>query len=135
MALDLTRAQVDEMIAHAHAEFPSECCGLIAGNGSRVEAIFRCQNEHSSPYTYLIGPRDYDRVQKEVDGRGLDIIGYYHSHGSTQAYPSPTDIAQSKVHPSAIYAIVSLRNKEMPEVRAFRIVGQRQILEEDLTVR
>ena len=132
MALDLTRAQVDEMIEHARAELPNECCGILAGRGDSVERVFKARNADDSPYTFYIDDRDLLRIQEEIDDLGLDLLGFYHSHTWSPARPSKTDVARaypqdaqtghrSATYPDAGYIIVSLESKVDPEVKAFRI--------------
>ena len=50
---------------------------------------------------------------------GHEIVGVWHSHTHTDAYPSPTDVRQA-VDPAWIYVLVSLRHGE-PALRAYRI--------------
>ena len=52
MALTLERAYVDEMIAHAKADVPNECCGIIAGVDGRATKLYRAINAEASPYRY-----------------------------------------------------------------------------------
>jgi len=60
-----------------------------------------------------------------MDDRGEDLVAIYHSHPASQAYPSPTDRAESvddrgaPRFPGAIYVLVSLMGE--PDVRAYRI--------------
>jgi proteasome lid subunit RPN8/RPN11 len=133
MALELTRAQVDEMIAHAHAEHPNECCGLLAGRGGRVETLFRGRNVDQSPYTYRLDPHEQLRLFKDIDARGLELVAIYHSHTQSPAYPSRTDVAKA-LYPETAYVIVSVQDEQTPEVRAFRI-RDGVIVEEALAVR
>jgi len=144
MALELTRAQVDEMIAHAHAELPNECCGLLAGRGDAVTRVFRARNADSSPYTFHIDDHDLLRIQKEIDDLGLDLIGFYHSHAWSAARPSKTDIAKAyppdgrtgrraPLYPGYGYVILSLASSAAPDVKAFRI-GDEGIIDEVLVV-
>jgi proteasome lid subunit RPN8/RPN11 len=51
----------------------------------------------------------------------MAIIGVFHSHTHTDAYPSPTDVAQAP-DPDWHYVLVSLRDTE-PVLRSYRIVG------------
>ena len=132
MALTLERAYVDEMIAHAKADVPNECCGIIAGVDGRATKLYRAINAEASPYRYSVDPKDLLRIHKEVDANGWDFLVIYHSHTHTEAYPSPTDIRLA-AWPEAYYALVSLMDEEQPVVRAFRIVDG-QVSEEDLTV-
>jgi proteasome lid subunit RPN8/RPN11 len=54
-----------------------------------------------------------------MEANGEELLAIYHSHPATQAYPSPTDRAESH-YPEAIYVLVSLRDGA-PDVRAFQI--------------
>ena len=64
-------------------------------------------------------PRDMLRVMRAAEARGDDIVGVWHSHTHTDAYPSPTDVRLA-VDPSWICVIVSLRDGA-PVLRAYRI--------------
>ena len=68
---------------------------------------------------YRIDPREQLRAFHDMDDRGEELLGIYHSHPASQPYPSPTDRVESH-YPDAIYVLVSLRAAE-PELRAFRI--------------
>ena len=132
MALRLERAYVDEMIAHAKADVPNECCGIIAGVDGRATKLYRAINAEASPYRYSVDPKDLLRIHKVVDANGWDFLVIYHSHTHTEAYPSPTDIRLA-AWPEAYYALVSLMDDNDPVVRAFRIVDG-TVSEEDLIV-
>jgi proteasome lid subunit RPN8/RPN11 len=80
---------------------------------------------------YEVHPLDHLRADRDADSRGLQITGVYHSHTHTDAWPSPTDVAQAP-DPDWHYVVVSLRHPE-PVVRSFRIV-EGQIDEEPLVV-
>jgi proteasome lid subunit RPN8/RPN11 len=136
MALQIARAQVEAMIEHARQEFPNECCGLLAGRQGRVEFLFRGQNIDQSPYTYQLDPREQLQFFKEIDARELELLGIYHSHTQSEAYPSRTDVAKA-YYQDAVYVIVSVRARSAPreavDVRAFRI-REGLITEEELVV-
>ena len=119
MALELERAYVDEMIAHAKEDAPNECCGIIAGVDGRATKLYRAINAEASPYRYSVDPKDLLRIHKEVDVNGWDFLVIYHSHTHTEAYPSPTDVAQAP-DPAWCYVIVSLKDPE-PVLRSYRI--------------
>src|SRR5216684_4041868 len=117
--LELRQDQATTLIAHAVEEAPNECCGLLAGRTGRVERIYRGTNIDHSPYTYLMDPQEQLAAFKEMDVAGLDLIGIYHSHTHTPAYPSKTDVAKA-FYPDALYVIVSLARRDVPDIRAFR---------------
>ncbi len=110
----------DEIVAHAREQAPSECCGLLAGHGDVADRVIRCRNVHKTPVTrYQMEPREQLAAFREMDRRGEELVGIYHSHPVSQPYPSPTDRAEAH-YPEARYVLVSLRAGE-PELHAYRI--------------
>jgi proteasome lid subunit RPN8/RPN11 len=120
--LSLTEDVWHEVVGHAYGGLPDEACGLLAGEpGSDTATVFYpCRNAAASSRVYTVDPRDHLRADRDAEGRGLEIIGVVHSHTHTEAYPSPTDVAQAPV-PSWHYVIVSLK-RESPVLRSYRIV-------------
>ncbi len=123
MAVRLTREQLRQMLTQASAEAPNECCGLLLGRSDQVLEVFPGRNTHMSPKTYEMDPRDQLHAFQRMDAQGWDLIGIYHSHPATEAYPSKTDRAKA-LYPDARYIIISLVDHAQPQVRAFRIVEQ-----------
>jgi proteasome lid subunit RPN8/RPN11 len=119
MALVLDPSYIDEMIAHARADAPNECCGIIAGKDGRPMRLYRAINAEASPYRYSVDAKDLLRIHRDADANGWDFLVIYHSHTHTEAYPSPTDVRLA-TWPDAYYVLVSLMD-EVPVVRAFRI--------------
>jgi proteasome lid subunit RPN8/RPN11 len=113
-------AMRDEMVAHARAGLPNEACGIIAGGDGRAERFFPAEPDEPSPYYYRIDAADQIQIMNEIEDAGLDLIGIYHSHVSSPAYPSRTD-AEQAFWPDAVYVIVSLASEE-PDIKGFRIV-------------
>ena len=130
MPVRLTQAQLDQMVTQARREAPQECCGLLLGRGDAVEEVFPARNVDETPRTrYVMDPRDELRAFRRMDERGWDLVGIYHSHPETEAYPSVTDKSRARdgenrpLFPGARYVIVSLREPGNPVVRAFRLDG------------
>jgi len=125
--LRLTHAQYETVVSHCFDGFPDEACGLLAGplvpgavaGTGEVTAAYPCLNADKSARTYTVDSRDYLRAVRDAESRGDEIIGVWHSHTHTDAYPSPTDVRQA-VDPAWLYVIVSLRDQE-PVLRAYRI--------------
>jgi proteasome lid subunit RPN8/RPN11 len=136
MGLELPRALVEAMVEHARAEYPNECCGLLAGRLARVERLYPGQNADQSPYTYRLDPQEQLRLFRAIDAEGLELLGIYHSHTQSPAYPSRTDVTKA-YYPDAVYVIVSLRDAaaatDTAEVRGFRI-RDGQVTEEELVM-
>ena len=85
----------DEIVAHARAGLPNEACGILAGLDGQVERFFPAESDEPSPYYYRIESRDQIRIMNEIEDAGLDLIGIYHSHTSSPAFPSRTDAEQA----------------------------------------
>lgn len=122
--LQLTRATWMAMVGHAYDGLPDEACGLLAGppGTSRVTAFYPCRNAAESSKVYSIDGKDFLRADRDAEANGLQLLGVMHSHTHTDAYPSPTDLAQAP-DPDWHYVIVSLR-QEAPVLRSYRIVDE-----------
>jgi proteasome lid subunit RPN8/RPN11 len=120
--LELTDEVYAAIIGHSYDGLPLEACGLLAGDGAGVKAtvFYPCANVARSSRVYTVDPKEHLRADRDAEDRGLEIIGVVHSHTHTEAYPSPTDVAQAP-DPGWHYVIVSLRH-EAPVVRSYRIV-------------
>jgi [CysO sulfur-carrier protein]-S-L-cysteine hydrolase len=114
----IDRESYQALVDHARAELPNEACALLAGAG-RVERAFPVPNAEASPTMYVIDPLDYLRVEEEWDRYGWDLVGVFHSHVASEAYPSRTDVGLAL--PGVAYLILSLADPEAPVLRAFRI--------------
>ncbi len=118
--LRLPRALAAELVAHAEADLPNECCGMISGRDGTAERVHRTANTEASPFMYVMDPREQLRVMDEIDDAGADLLAVYHSHTRSAAYPSRTDV-ELAFFPRTLYLIVSLADRAAPEIRAFRL--------------
>lgn len=111
-----------QIVAHCLAGLPDEACGLLAGSpdDGSVVRCFPTRNVAASAKLYTVDPKEHLRADREAEAAGLEIIGVFHSHTHTDAYPSPTDVVQAP-DPSWHYVLVSLRHAE-PALRSYRIV-------------
>ena len=138
--LTLPVAVRDEVVAACLAGYPLEACGLLAGRvapdpADPVEAVVVAShpatNAAASSRVYTVEPRDLLRADRAAEDAGLVLLGVWHSHTHTDAFPSPTDVAQAP-DPGWWYVLVSLRDIE-PVVRAYRIRDGR-VVEEPVAV-
>ncbi|HWG74312.1 MAG TPA: M67 family metallopeptidase [Acidimicrobiales bacterium] len=132
--LVVSRSAVEAMVAHCLDGYPLEACGLLAGQpGERteVERVYPTANSAASARLYTVEPRALLRADRDATGAGLELIGVWHSHTHTEAYPSPTDVAQAP-DPAWHYVVVSLRDTE-PVLRSYSIVDGK-IAEERVVV-
>jgi proteasome lid subunit RPN8/RPN11 len=122
--ISIPAAVVTGMIEHAREEAPRECCGLLVGKGDAVARSVRARNLDATATRYLIDPADHFAAIRTARAEGLEVIGAYHSHPSSAAIPSETDIAEASNGADFLYVIVSLVDDE---VRAYRIVDGRPV--------
>lgn len=118
--MKLPKEFVDEMVAHAVADAPNECCGIIAGKDGRAIKLYRAKNSEASPYRYNVDPKDLLQIFHECEDNDWTFLAIYHSHTASEAYPSPTDVRLA-FWPEAAYVLISLADAARPVVRAFRI--------------
>lgn len=130
--LVISRQQLDDLVEHARAEAPNEACGILAGQGGRVIRVYRGTNIDANPgVRYYLDPVQQLDTFRDVECNGWEVVGIYHSHPESPAYPSGVDLDLA-YYPDVAYVIVSLA-QGCPEVRAFRIVDGK-IDEEQLIV-
>ena len=113
----------EAVVGHCLAGFPDEACGLLGGDQATgtVTRWYPTRNVAGSAKLYTVDPKDHLRADRDVTEHGGEIIGVVHSHTHTDAYPSPTDVAQAP-DPAWHYVLVSLRDVE-PMLRSYRIVA------------
>jgi [CysO sulfur-carrier protein]-S-L-cysteine hydrolase len=130
----IPRSIYEELVEHARAEAPNECCGLIGGEDGEARTVYRARNAEASPLRYNLDPQDQIRIYGEIEERGEDLVAIYHSHTASPAYPSQTDInlalmdrredgevvGREPVFPGVVYLIASLADGEEP-LRGFQI--------------
>lgn len=110
LALRWRAAHWAQMVAHVTAWAPEEACGLLAGVGRTVEAVYLVENLHHSPKTYEMNPTQQVAAMTAMDEAGWDLLGIFHSHPRGPAHPSPTDIAYA-YYPDAVYVILSPKSE------------------------
>jgi proteasome lid subunit RPN8/RPN11 len=136
--LTISRALVDEIVAHAKRDHPDEACGVVAGpeGSDRPERFVPMVNAAGSPTFYEFDSSELLGLYKEMWANDEEPVVIYHSHTATEAYPSRTDIGLAN-EPAAHYVLVSTRehgNSPGPvEFRSYRIVDG-VVTEEDVEI-
>jgi proteasome lid subunit RPN8/RPN11 len=129
---NLDKKYADEMLAHAVSAAPNECCGILAGINNNVVKLYRTTNTERSPSKYKINSQEMFSIYKEISENRWELLGVYHSHVHTEAYPSPTDV-KSALLPESIYFIISLRDPERVLIRGF-FINKGKITEIELRI-
>ncbi len=117
--LDVPAAVVADMVAHCLAALPEEGCGLLVGTGEVVVRAVGTRNAAGSALRYEVDPSEHLAIDRAAGAEGLDVLGAFHSHTHTDAWPSATDVATA-VDPSWHWVVISLRQAD-PVVRSFSI--------------
>lgn len=118
----IEQSVMDAVRAHAAEGYPNEICGVLAGSrdGDLVTEAHRVTNTLTAPEArrrYLMDPRDQLRIERDLDQRGLTLLGYYHSHPDSPARASVTDAGASWAGPG--YLIVSCAGGEPQDANLF----------------
>jgi proteasome lid subunit RPN8/RPN11 len=110
------QAVIEEIVAHAREAAPRECCGLLVGSGFDIREAVRTRNLADSPNRFVLDPKDHIDARRDARTRGLEVIGFYHSHPHSEPEPSESDVAQA-MYLDHLYAIV----QPLPDAAKLRL--------------
>ena len=116
----------EEVVAHCRSCYPKEACGLLVADtpDGPVVQVSPMRNVEDSPIGYSMDPKEQLQIEKQMRSCGQRMIGIYHSHTATEAYPSSVDVSLA-ISPDLSYVLVSLKNRQQPVMKSYRIDGQR----------
>jgi proteasome lid subunit RPN8/RPN11 len=117
---------------HGAETYPHECCGALLGRdataaeGAReILDLFRLINrrDDSPRNRFSVEPLDVIEADRAAQARGLDVVGWYHSHPDHPARPSEYD--REHAWPWYSYIIVSVIEKVPGEMTSWRLKEDR----------
>jgi len=116
-------SQSDKKILSEYSENqkPNESCAILFGKKDHVSDLFLTENIEESPTNFTISNDQLIESYKIAEEKELEIVGIFHSHPNSDAFPSNTDKKFMQSNPVA-WVIYSGVNKNF---RAF-------ILESDI---
>lgn len=133
----LDNEQLAQMHAHGERDYPYECCGLMLGrfeDGRKqvVEtyAISNAREEESKRNRFLIRPEELMRGEKYARDKGLDVVGFYHSHPDDLAVPSPYDLEHA--WPTYSYIVMSVEKGRAVDLRSWEMESDRSRFNEEV---
>jgi proteasome lid subunit RPN8/RPN11 len=130
--LTLRADQRDIIVATCIRALPNEGCGLLLGTpDGAVTEVLPSRNVADSARFYEIDSRVLLQAYRRSEVEGLSVIGAFHSHTHSGAYPSPTDVAQAP-DPLWHYVLVSLRDVTT-EIRSFHVIDG-MVTEEEISL-
>jgi proteasome lid subunit RPN8/RPN11 len=119
----IPRSLIAEIVAHARDDAPNECCGLMGGRDGNFTSVHRGENAFASPMRFEIG--NPVPLVRAIEDAGEEVLGLYHSHPRSEAYPSQTDVNLAQgvnvFFADPLWFICSLESPDEPVVRAFSI--------------
>src|SRR5213080_4614642 len=138
--IEIADEHLREIRAHGERDYPFECCGLLIGrfeNGRKrvVEtyAISNAREESAKRNRFLIRPEELMRGEKYARERGLDVVGFYHSHPDDRAIPSQYDLEHA--WPTYSYIVVSVERGRAVDQRSWEMENDRsRFNEEEISV-
>ena len=136
MAIVLPNELEQAIRGHGEETFPNECCGFMLGsvNGEDrcVVELMRADNDREDEEQYhrfLITPEAYMQGEKAARSKGLDIVGFYHSHPNAPACPSQYDLDHA--WPFYSYIIVSIMDKTADTMTSWILKDDRSAFDEE----
>ena len=154
MVLKLNPVQIEAIRQHGARDYPSEGCGILLGHADgeqklvcEVIALKNLRQEpdkaqellplespasESERNRFLIDPREQLRVEREARARGLEVLGYYHSHPDHPARPSTYD--REHAWPSYSYMILSVEAGESKELTSWVLTDDRSRFDQEQVV-
>jgi proteasome lid subunit RPN8/RPN11 len=128
----IARSLYDEIVEHARAEHPNECCGIVSADDGEAVTVYPATNVRASQFSFVIDGEEQFRIDKEIAAAGNDYGAIYHSHTRSAPEPSLTDIRFAEGWPGVLWIIVGLAGDE-PEVRTWAIADG-EVSEAELVV-
>jgi proteasome lid subunit RPN8/RPN11 len=127
---------IDQIAAHAERDYPHECGGMLIGTFAEgkksVTETFPLENareEEARHNRVLILPKDVLRAERYAREKGLDVVGYYHSHPDSPAVPSQYDLDHAL--PVWSYIIASVIEGKVVDVRSWEMENDRSKFNEE----
>ncbi len=120
--------------------YPDECCGFLFGRSNdedhdvtNVQPIRNEQNENRAR-RFLISPEQFRKAEKHAEERGMELLGFYHTHPDHPAIPSEFD--REHALPFYSYVILSVRKGEAAELSSWQLGLDREgYLEEEILIK
>jgi proteasome lid subunit RPN8/RPN11 len=95
LQLIITESQKKILANYADNEKPNESCAILFGavndKQTTVKEVFLTQNIDESPVNFTISNEELLKVYKTAEGKKMQVVGIFHSHPNSDAYPSETD--------------------------------------------
>jgi [CysO sulfur-carrier protein]-S-L-cysteine hydrolase len=122
----IPRALYDEIVEHAVADAPKECCGVVAARDGDLVKVYRMRNERDSQFSFEMDGRELMRVLDEIDDAGEQLVALYHSHTRSAPKPSLKDKEYVPGWADTLWIIVGVKPGDEPEMRVWSFRGKKE---------
>jgi proteasome lid subunit RPN8/RPN11 len=130
MKLLMPRTNLAEVELDARARAPVEACGILTGkradNNFEVIYVVKASNMANSSTRFEINPEELYRTIKDAEVKGLEVLGFYHSHLGYGARPSAVDLDRMKPFPDLVWLICDISDGSA-EFKAFILRGEKLV--------
>jgi proteasome lid subunit RPN8/RPN11 len=144
--LEITGEIAERIRTHGVQSYPRECCGAMLGrdlDGSpgsqeaqrQIQELIPLVNRQkdSALNRFSVTAEDVREAEKAARLRGLEVLGWYHSHPDSPAKPSEYD--REHAWPWYSYVIVSVNAGVAGEITSWRLSDDRtQFLPEAIEI-
>jgi len=105
-------SQTDKKILAEFSENqkPNESCALLFGKNTTVMDLFLTENIEKSHVNFTISNEQLIEGYRIAEEKKMEVIGIFHSHPDSEAYPSNTDKKFMQSNP-VVWIIYSGINK------------------------
>ena len=123
LTIDLPKLMKDQLIDHAKASLPNECCGYITGEEDRCKTLHKMTNVEASPEYFEFDPKEQFQVVKAARKVNEVPVVVYHSHPDSPPRLSEKDLELLN-DPNMVYLIISLID-DVSDLKAYRIIDKK----------
>jgi proteasome lid subunit RPN8/RPN11 len=95
---------------------------VLLGRENQISEAVPTRNLSADPNRFLVDPAGHMAARRRARQRGLDVVGFYHSHPHSPARPSATDLGELSYRED-VHLIVSLQSGSA-DVRLFKMSDQ-----------
>ena len=137
--MKLSQQLLHQIHGHLEAGYPNEACGVMLGKAGVITEVVSADNQRldspasggeSARNRYLIPPLAYREIELDADRRGLQVMGFYHSHPDVPARPSQFDL-DNATWPGLSYVIVSVCKGKAVETNSWLLREDRSAFDQE----
>ena len=135
--IQLSEDLQQEIAVHGERDYPHECCGLLLGSLAsdgvktvgEVYPISNAREEQAKRNRFLIRPEELMRGERYAQTKGLEVVGFYHSHPDHPAVPSQYDLDHA--WPTFSYIVISVIEGAAMVLRSWEMEPDRSRFNEE----